>query len=323
MDRSQAPLVLFVYNRPDHTLRALTTLAQCDRFNECHLVIYCDGPKTPAHEAGVAVTRRVLKDWASRSNAEIIERSENLGLARSIVTGVTEQCRKYGKAIVVEDDLVVSPDFLDYMLQALERYKDYRNVYQISGFMYPIEHPTGSDAFFLPLTTTWGWATWERAWKIFDWNTSEALKRLDNPDVSKKFDLDGSFPYTAMLHQRAEARNDSWGILWWFAVFNANGVVLHPRNSLVWNGGFDNSGIHSGAPLFSMQASPNRFTHPSLSKPLVLPEAVDIDQEAFDRLKRYLRSRSNPRNRVRGIIQKISRTLIDRQNFIKNKRESW
>ena len=241
MDTSKTPVAIFAYNRPDHIQSALSSLANCSRRSDCHLVIYCDGSKTPAQEAGVAATRDVVREWALRLDAEVIERGENLGLARSIVSGVTEQCQKYGRIIVVEDDLIVSSNFLYYMLQALDRYQDNAKVYQISGFMYPISHPTSPDAFFLPLSTTWGWATWERAWQIFNWDAGKALDQLNDPKMSLRFDLDGSYPYTAMLRQREEAHNDSWGILWYYAVFQASGLVLHPRQSLVWNGGFDDS----------------------------------------------------------------------------------
>jgi hypothetical protein len=316
MDTSMTPVAIFAYNRPDHIQSALSSLASCSRLADCRLVIYCDGPKTPAQDAGVAATRRVVRDWALRLNAEVIEREKNQGLARSIVSGVTEQCQKFGRTIVVEDDLVVSPDFLDYMLQALDRYQEYANVYQISGFMYPISHPTSPDAFFLPLSTTWGWATWERAWRIFSWDAGKALVQLADTKKSKQFDLDGSFPYTAMLRQREEAHNDSWGILWWYVVFQADGLVLHPRQSLVWNGGFDNSGIHSGAPSYTMQSARDSINQPRLGKPLVYPKEVIIDQEAFNRLKKYLRSRSNRRNRLMGMLLKLRRTLIDRQEII-------
>jgi hypothetical protein len=309
METVKTPLALFTYNRPEHTRAALHALAKCERLADCSLVIYCDGPKTPDHEAGTASTRQVVKDWASQFGAQVIERTENLGLARSIVSGVTEQCQNYGRVIVVEDDLVVSPDFLDYMLQALDRYQDCSRIYQISGFMFPIKHPEKPDAFFLPLTTTWGWATWERAWRAFDWDATTALQRLADPQVSRQFDLDGSFPYTTMLRHRLEARNDSWGILWWYAVFHLNGLVLHPRRSLVWNGGFDDSGVHSGAPSDTMQSPREQYEHPRLGSLIAYPHEVVLDQAAFNRLKIYLRSRSFKRGRLMSILRKVKHNL--------------
>jgi hypothetical protein len=310
MATSKTPLALFTYNRPDHTLVTLNALAHCERLADCNLVIYCDGPKTDAEEARTAHTRRVVKDWASQNGAQVVERSRNLGLARSVVSGVTEQCENSGRVIVVEDDLVVSPDFLDYMLQALDRYQDSTQVYQISGFMFPINLPEKPDAFFLPLTTTWGWATWQRAWRAFNWDAESALGKLADPRVSRSFDLDGSFPYTEMLRHRLEGRNDSWGILWWYAVFTLNGLVLHPRQSLVWNGGFDNSGIHSGAPSDTMQSPRVLFDQPRFGSSLLFPDEIAVDHVAFYRVKDYLKSRSRKRSGVMGKLRQLKGILI-------------
>jgi len=311
MDAITTPVAIFAYNRPDHVQSALASLAKCRRLSDCRLTIYCDGPKTPALEAGVAATRRVVRDWASRLNAEVIERGENLGLARSIVSGVTEQCQKFGRTIVVEDDLVVSPDFLDYMLQGLEHYQDTATVYQISGFMFPVDHPAGWDAFFLPLTTTWGWATWERAWRVFDWNASSARHLLADLTVRKRFNLNNSYPYFDILTNRLAGRNDSWGILWWYAVFSVDGLVLHPRRSLVWNGGFDSTGIHAGAPANTMQSPREYFDSPRLAYPLTLPGDVLVDQEAFARVTNYLRTVKGvgSKSKMLRLFRKVKRTV--------------
>ncbi len=311
MASTQTPIGLFVYNRPDHTQRALTALTRCDRFEECRLVIYCDGPKTPAQKSSVLDTRRVVKDWASRVHAEVIEHSENLGLAHSIVAGVTEQCQKHGRVIVIEDDLVVSPDFLDYMLQATERYQDFANLYQVSAFMFPVEHPASPDAFFLPFTTTWGWATWERAWKIFDWDARGANHIETDNETLKRFNLNNSYPYYEMLKNRLAGRNDSWGILWWYAVFNAGGMVLHPRRSLVWNGGFDATGVHAGSSKNTMQSDRQLFDSPRLSHPIIFPSEIAVDNQAYARISHYLLSVRGVgmKSKIFRIIRKVQKNL--------------
>lgn len=286
----QTPVALFTYSRPQHTELALDALSHCTRLDACCIYIYCDGPKTPEQATVVAESRRVVHRWASSLKATVVEREHNLGLARSIVTGVTDLCQQYGRVIVLEDDLVVSPDFLEYMLQALDLYKDATNVYQISGYMFPVKHPDKPDAFFLPLTTTWGWATWDRAWKIFDWEPQNALRLLENEQMRKKFDLDGSYPYTEMLKQRLAGENSSWGILWWWAVFNAQGLVLHPRRSLVWVGGFDSSGTHCGSESDFRQLPVETFICGQLSNPIVYPTTVLTDRKAFHRIKTILRT---------------------------------
>jgi hypothetical protein len=289
MSTTLTPIALFTYNRPEHARLALTALTRSERFDECRLHIYCDGLKSPEQAAAVEASRQVARRWASRLGAEVTERAENLGLARSIVAGVTELCERYGRVIVVEDDLVVSLDFVNYMLQALDRYQDAPNVYQVSGYMFPARHPAQPDAFFLPMTTTLGWATWTRAWRIFDWNATRAVEQLADPQTKYRFDLDGCYPYSNMLANRLAGKNQSWGILWWWAVFRAQGLVLHPRQSLLWLGGYDGTGTHSGsAPNFS-QPSPEAFAGRRLSSPIAFPLNIAADVEAFNRVKAFFR----------------------------------
>jgi GT2 family glycosyltransferase len=286
MNVVKTPIALFTYNRPKHAQLALASIARCARLDDCILYIYCDGPKDSTQIEKVAASRRVAQQWAAQLNAEVIERSENLGLARSIVTGVTALCQKYGRVIVVEDDMIVSPDFLHYMLEALDRYQDYPEVYQISAYMFQVEHPNSPDAFFLPLTTTRGWATWQRAWHIFDWNATGYHELMADAQTRQRFNLENSYPYYDMLAQKLAGQNDSWGILWWYAVFKVGGLVLHPRRSLVWMGGFDGSGTHSGS--YFRQPHVKFFERSRLSQPLIFPNNIGVNEAAFNRVKRAL-----------------------------------
>ncbi len=310
---TKTPIALFTYNRPEHTRLALAALARTERFDECRLYIYCDGPKSPEQATGIEASRRVVREWASQLEAEVTERVENLGLARSIVAGVTELCEHYGRAIVIEDDLIVSPDFVSYMLQALDRYQDAPNVYQISGYMFPAKHPVQPDAFFLPMSTTWGWASWARAWRFFDWKAAEAVEQLADPQIKYRFDLDGSYPYSAMLAERLAGENQSWGILWWWAMFKAQGLVLHPRQSLVWVGGFDNTGTHAGASPIYNQPPREVFQHNRLSSPLAFPPRIAADEDAFDRVKAFFRAwRPAPQPQKESLLKAIARRVGSR-----------
>lgn len=292
------PVAVFAYNRPEHVAAALDSLARCARLAECRVHVFCDGPKGPEGAAAVEATRRVVRERVRGLGAEVIERDANLGLARSIVTAVTDLCDRYGRVIVVEDDFVLAPDFLDYMLRALDRYEGAENVFQVSGFMFPVAHPDTPDAFFLPLATTWGWATWARAWKAFDWNAAGAAEALRDPETRARFDLGGAYPYAAMLEDRLGGRNDSWGILWWWAVFQAGGLVLHPRRSLVWVGGMDGTGTHSGTGDRMGQPAVERFREPALGGAPRFPERVAPDPEAFGRVSGFLDEHFGARSRA-------------------------
>src|SRR5262249_54070621 len=158
--------------------------------------------------------------------------------------GVTDLCHRHASAIVIEDDLELSPYFLEYMNAGLVTYRDDARVMQISGYMFPIRLPSSQDAFFLPLTTSWGWATWDRAWRQFDPDAVVASLVLADPLQRSAFDLNGSYPYSAMLQAQQEGKIDSWAIRWYHSVFAHKGLVLYPARSLVRNSGFDGSGVN-------------------------------------------------------------------------------
>lgn len=309
-DKGKTPLAIFTYNRPQYARPVLETLARCTRIDECQIYIYCDGAKTAEQAAAVEQSRVIVRAWAEKFSAVVIERNENLGLARSIVTAVTELCEKFGRVIVLEDDLQVSPDFVDYMLQALDRYADESQVYQISGYMFRVGHPAQPDAFFAPMTTSWGWATWKRAWRIFDWNATGAVEQLTDTQIRRRFNLDDSIAYDVMLQQRLAGQNSSWAILWWWAVFRAGGLVLHPRKSLVWTGGFDDSGTHNRATTGVPQDALKLFAARRLSLPITLPAKVMSDEAAFDRIKDFRRKLQRPPRTVGTLARRAAKKLM-------------
>jgi hypothetical protein len=275
-----------------HAERALASLASCERIQASHVVVYCDGPRGEEDCAEVEATRAVVRTWAPRLEAEVVERPVNLGLARSIVDGVTDLCERFGRVIVVEEDLVLDPGFVRYMLEALDLYQDDPRVFQVSGFMFGIEPTPGADALFLPLTTTWGWATWARAWQAFDWGASDARIALTDPAVGRAFDLDRSHPFAALLLDRLAGRNDSWGILWWWAVFRRAGLVLYPRRSLVRNLGFDGSGVHC-RPENDLGSSA-RLTGWTWPREARFPAQVVPDHETLQRVASFLKAQGQP-----------------------------
>lgn len=308
MTNSRTPIALFAYNRPQHLQQALKSLARCERLDSCELHIFSDGAKNTEQNVAVEAVRHVAREWAIRLHGSVIERPQNLGLARSIRTGVTDLSERFGRVIVVEDDLIVSPDFLRYMLDALDRYQDTPQVYQISGYMFPIVNPPAPDAFFLPLPTTWGWATWERVWRTVEWDLRDAREQLTDPVVRCRFNLDDNYPYAEMLEQSLAGKNDSWGIAFWWMVFKTHALVLHPRQSLVWNGGLEGSGAHGGRDR-NLSADLDGLMQARLSYPLVFPNGLVSDQEAFERIKVFHRAR---KRRISTLGHRAKRMILQR-----------
>ena len=216
---SYAPIALFIYNRPEHTRLIIKSLMHCAEFADSPLHIFCDGPKSLIDQTKVQKTREIAFSLVG-TRAKFIESHKNKGLANSIISGVSQLCSTYGRAIVLEDDLVVAPNFLNFMNRALDEYEDDEQVMQISGYMFPIpEFLTRNEALFLPLTTSWGWGTWQRAWNCFDPHAVgwEALKF--NRELRRRFDFDGAFNYFNMLKSQMSGKIDSWAIRCYWSVF--------------------------------------------------------------------------------------------------------
>jgi len=241
--KSSAPIALFVYNRPDHTKRTVEALKKNNLACESDLIIYSDGPKLEKNFDDVNKVRKYIREIDGFRTVSIIQRESNLGLAQSIIDGVTKILAKYGCIIVLEDDLITAPYFLSYMNEALEKFAADDRVISIHGYVYPVKE-TIPEAFFLPGADCWGWATWKRGWDYFNPDGEYLLDELRRRKLTKRFDYNGSFPYTKMLKDLLIGKNNSWAIRWYASAFLAGKLTLYPGRSLVHNIGNDNSGTH-------------------------------------------------------------------------------
>lgn len=283
---SCSPVALFVYKRPEHTKRALEALMNCPEFYSSPFYVFADGPRKPEDINDVEKTREVIKQVAT-DNTFIYESDLNQGLANSIISSVSMLVDKYDQVIVLEDDLIVSPYFLSYMNQALDMYRHEEKVMQVSGYMFPIQefyHRT--QAMFLPFTVSWGWATWKRAWKLFDAEASGCTSLKYNLEMKYKFNLNDSYDFFNMLEQQINGEIDSWAICWYWSVFKNNGYVLFPPRSLVVNIGFDGSGTHGSLSL--KQFSKETLDPCQLN--VLLPTSVEVHENEFILVRHKIKS---------------------------------
>lgn len=269
-----APIALFVYNRPAHTRETIEALRKCELAEQSDLFIFSDAPKTNKDADAVSEVREYIRSIDGFKSVSIGERNANFGLANSIINGVTSVINVHDRIIVLEDDLIVSPNFLRFMNDALDQYEDKPSVIQISGYMFPVKVDIDEDALFLPMTTSWGWATWKRAWQLFDPDAKGYASLKNDSMLRKRFNLDGAFDYFSMLENQLEGRINSWAIRWYLATFLNNGLTLYPRQSLVSNIGFDGSGTHCGAS--TPQFLRDRQERDSFKRIAVLPEVIAV-----------------------------------------------
>ena len=241
-----APIVLFVYNRPWHTEETLKALMLNELADESVLYIYCDGPKknaSPEDISKIEEVRAVIRKKKWCKEVIIIENNKNLGLANSIIKGVTEVVEKYGKIIVLEDDIVTSISFLNYINDALNEYEKVEKVMHISGY-FPETEVKLPDFFFYNQTSCWGWATWKNSWLNYNENIVGLHKKLINSNRILEFNMNNSYPFLSHLEANLTGDIKTWAIKWHASVFLKKGLCLHPAKSYVNNIGFDNTGVH-------------------------------------------------------------------------------
>lgn len=245
MTNTYAPILLFVYNRPEHVRRNIQALLKNELAAESELFIYSDAAKDENSQTAVEEVRDFIRSVQGFKKITITERTENWGLARSIIDGVTTQINRYGRVIVLEDDLVVAPHFLQFMNDALETYRDEERVGHIQACDFTHD-PSLPDTFLIKWTGSWGWGTWDRAWKHFNADGKALLTELESRKLTYTFDFNGKYGYTRMLRRQIEGKNNSWAIRWNASLFLKGILSLNVGKSLVQNEGFDGSGTNCG-----------------------------------------------------------------------------
>jgi len=292
-----APIALFVYNRPDHMRRTLSYLQKNELAADSRLFIFSDGAKTDADKAKVDQIRQQAKQVTGFKSVKVIERNENIGLANSIIAGVTQLVNEYGKVIVFEDDLLSSPYTLEYFNEALDRYANEPQVMHIGAYMYDLKAPHLPQTFFYRAATSWGWATWARAWKNFEPDVDTLMQQFDKAKIHE-FSIEGTMNFWKQMQEFKAGKNNSWAIRWYASVFLKKGLTLNPAQSLIQNIGHDGSGRHSNLE--------NTYDVQMARKPVTqFPDILQEHPQAYQAIKQFLKNRKGNlwQRGVRFLIQ--------------------
>lgn len=294
-----APILLFVYNRPDHVRRAITSLLTNAEAAESHLYVYSDAARRREDELLVDEVRNYVRSISGFKSVSVVERSENWGLARNVIDGVTTIVGREGRVIVLEDDLVVAPHFLQFMNEALEAYKDEPRVGHIQACDFT-QDPTLPLTFLIKWTGSWGWGTWERAWQHFNPDGADLLRQLEERHLTHRFDFNGKYGFTRMLRRQIAGKNNSWAIRWNASLFLSDILSLNVGRSLVANEGFDGSGTNcGGGDLYGSRLYPS----PILVVPIRPVVENELARKAFERY--YARTNSFRAKAKRRIIRTL------------------
>jgi len=251
-----APVALFVYNRIATLTEVVVALQANEHSANTTLYIFSDNAKVPKHQSAVDDVRRYIHTITGFKAIYIIEREMNFGLSQSITTGVSYVLTRHEMVIVLEDDIVTSPVFLNYMNKALREYQTVDAIAAISGYSYPTKQPL-PEYFFLNRIECWGWATWADKWKLYNPDSHTLAHNILSAGLVKNFDFDNTFPFYEMLVHNAKGLNDSWAIRWDASVYLANKYVLYPGRSYARNIGMDGGGTNC-APSSSFETVLNR-----------------------------------------------------------------
>lgn len=244
-----APIVLFVYNRTEHTKKTIEALLKNPEAKDSELFIFADGPKPTATDeqlSRIDQVRAYLQTIKGFKCIHVELSDKNKGLANSVIYGVTKIVNEYGRVVVLEDDIVTSSHFLEYMNQSLDLYEHDEDVVCIHGYSIIKDAPIREHTYFQYGADCWGWATWKRGWEIF---VPDAHKLMDTIKSDKKllrmFTYNGTYSYDEMLLAQIDGKIDSWAVRWYASAVIKQKLCLYPVKSLVQNIGFDKNGTHT------------------------------------------------------------------------------
>lgn len=252
---ANAPILLLCYNRPRHLRATLAALAANTLAQSSVLYIYADGHHAGEREhSDFVAVRAVIREqrWKDAfEQVEIVEAAANQGLAASVIRGVNEVIGYCGSIIVLEDDVVVSPYFLEFMNMALRLYKADEAVGSIRAHIFDFafdldlegDQKNRPDLFFARMSGDFAWGTWERVWKRVSFDGKDLLARLKRRKLTRAFDYDDCYPYTQMLRDQIAGRNSSWGVRFYASLFLDGMLTLYPGKSLAAHIGYD-GGTH-------------------------------------------------------------------------------
>ena len=296
-----SPVALFAYARVDHLAATVDSLLANAECKKTQLYVYCDGPRSVGHQAQTDQVRAYVDGIKGFAAVTRVYRDQNLGLARSIISGVSEVLAQHETVIVMEDDLVVSSHFLKYMNDGLWLYRDDQRVASIHGYCYPVEEEL-PETFFLRGADCWGWATWSRAWQHFESDGRKLLDELSRTGLKRAFDLGGAYPYTRMLKDQVAGKNDSWAIRWHAACFLKNMLTLYPGRSLVNNIGTDDSGTHC--------ATTDHFSLVVTATPVEVSRIELLECElARKSFSRFLGAYTSTSARIRRLLDRLKKKV--------------
>lgn len=238
-----APIVIFCYNRPDHLKRTIEALTLNAEAKESDLIVFSDGPKNATDQPKVQEIRDYINTLSGFKSISLESAEKNKGLAKSIIDGATLVINKYGKIIVMEDDLICTKDFLYFINDALNFYEKTPNIFSVSGYNFQINSPINynSEIAMIYRASSLGWATWKDQWQKVDWDVTDFKDFLKDKNRQDQLKNAGEDILPMIAKQQMGVIN-SWAVRWTYHHVKHNGYCLVPMKSKIKTIGNDGSG---------------------------------------------------------------------------------
>ncbi len=284
MNSQFAPVVVFCYNRPDHLKRTVEALAADRLAAQSELIFYSDGPRREEDQTAVEAVRAYLATVEGFRSVQVVAAPQNKGLARSVIEGVTETLNRYGKAIVMEDDLLCTPDFLGYMNEALVRFSGNPKVFSVSGYSFGVGAVASyrEDTALVFRASSLGWGTWKDRWEKVDWQVSDFKEFLGSPE-RKDHLKDAGEDILPMIIKQQRGVINSWAVRWTYHHVKYGGYCLIPVRSKIRTTGDDGSGSNPVAPNLSQNLGYGEA-----------PVDLNTDIDPHDAITRFIRRNNRP-----------------------------
>lgn len=244
--KSLASVVLFVYNRPIHTKNTINSLINCNLSEKTNLYVISDGYKSNTDKELVKKVRQYLKNVKHFNQIKLIERNTNFGLANNIIKGVTEILDIENRIIVLEDDLILSNNFLIFMNAALNYYQDNKKVGSISGYSFPVKVPRdySYEIYFNTRPSSWGWAIWKDRWDKIEWDINRLnLQNIGSNEINI-FNKSGNDLFRTLEKQK-KGKINSWAIRLAYHQYKNNLFTVYPLITKVENHGVGYDATHT------------------------------------------------------------------------------
>ena len=292
-----APIVLFTYNRPEETrktLQSILTNAECEK---SVLYIFSDAPKKETDREKVEQVRKILHELPRNrfADIEIIEQTENRGLAKSIISGVQYVFEAHDRIIVLEDDCEVSPYFLNYMNGALEQYENDDSIGSISGYSPELKTKLDTDVYAVLRSCSWSWSCWKKVWDRVDFSVQDYPALRYNKAFIRDMNRAGNDRMYRLIRQ-VKYNLQSWSVRFGADLTKRGLLTVYPKYSYVKNIGLESGGVHSSKKAPKALKVTNKLAIPQPVFPSKLTENSEIEGEfrriyggnAVSRLKRDL-----------------------------------